>query len=62
MRQRLLQVPTAFEILPSDSRQLQAAGGEVLRASSEFRRLRRSLGLEAPFAAADGNPTQEAQP
>jgi NTE family protein len=52
MRQRLLQVPTAFEILPSDSRQLQAAGREVLRASPEFQRLRRSLGLEAGFAAA----------
>ncbi|SCK55639.1 NTE family protein [Variovorax sp. HW608] len=51
-RQRLLQVPTAFEILPSDSRQLQAAGREVLRASPEFQRLRRSLGLDAGFAAA----------
>jgi len=62
MRQHLLQVPTAFEILPSDSRLLQAAGREVLRASPEFQRLRRNLGMEAGFAAADGNPAQEPQP
>ena len=44
-RQLLLHVPTAFEILPSHSRQLQQAGRESLRASPEFQRLRRSLGL-----------------
>ena len=44
LRKTLLQVPTAFEILPEHSRQLQEAGREVLRASPEFQRLRRSLG------------------
>jgi NTE family protein len=62
MRQRLLQVPTAFEILPSDSLQLQAAGREVLRSSPEFQRLRRSLGLEARLTVADGDATQEPLP
>ncbi|MDF2463407.1 MAG: hypothetical protein K0Q43_1642 [Ramlibacter sp.] len=46
-RQTLLHVPTAFEILPSHSRQLQEAGRELLRASPEFQRLRRSLGLHS---------------
>ena len=45
-RKTLLQVPTAFEILPTHSRQLQEAGRELLRASPEFQRLRRSLGLD----------------
>ena len=51
LRQTLLQVPTAFEILPKHSRQLQQAGRELLRASPEFQRLRRSLGLEADATA-----------
>ena len=50
-RTRLLQVPTAFEILPADSRELQEAGREQLRASPEFQRLRRSLGLKQSTAA-----------
>ena len=62
LRKRLLQVPTAFEILPSDSRQLQEAGREVVRASPEFQRLRRSLGLEARFVAAEDDAAGEAQP
>jgi NTE family protein len=47
LRRELLHVPTAFEILPEHSRQLQAAGRELLRQSPEFQRLRRSLGLPA---------------
>jgi NTE family protein len=42
-RSALLQVPTAFEILPAYSHDLQEAGRELLRASPEFQRLRRSL-------------------
>jgi NTE family protein len=61
-RQTLLQVPTAFEILPAHSRQLQEAGRKLLRASPEYQRLRRSLGLETTFAAADAEGAQEAQP
>lgn len=45
LRRTLLHVPTAFEILPAHSRQLQAAGRTALRQSAEFQRLRRSLGL-----------------
>lgn len=65
-RDSLLLVPTAFEILPSHSRDLQAAGRELLRASAEFRRLRRSLGLdegqsEVSAAPVDG-ADDEAQP
>jgi NTE family protein len=61
-RKTLLQVPTAFEILPAHSRQLQEAGRKLLRASPEYQRLRRSLGLETTFAAADAEAAQEAQP
>jgi NTE family protein len=43
----LLHVPTAFEILPGHSRQLQEAGRQLLRGSAEFQRLRRSLGLDS---------------
>lgn len=46
-RKTLLHVPTAFEILPAHSRQLQEAGRRVLRRSPEFQRLRRSLGLDS---------------
>jgi len=53
-RQTLLHVPTAFEILPPHSRQLQEAGSEQLRASPEFQRLRRSLGLAVDAAALSG--------
>ncbi|CAM3719744.1 patatin-like phospholipase family protein [Polaromonas hydrogenivorans] len=64
-RQTLLHLPTAFEILPAHSRQLQEAGREVLRASPEYQRLRRSLGLETTSVAAadaDAEGAQEAQP
>jgi NTE family protein len=63
-RSSLLHVPTAFEILPSQSRELQAAGRELLRASPEFRRLRRSLGLdEVDALASDAAPAgEEPQP
>ena len=46
-RKTLLHVPTAFEILPGHSRQLQEAGRQLLRGSAEFQRLRRSLGLDS---------------
>lgn len=44
-RQRLLQVPTAFTISGDEVTQLIDAGRQVLRASPEYRALRRSLGL-----------------
>lgn len=50
-RKTLLQVPTAFEILPAHSRALQRAGRAVLRRSPEFQRLRRSLGLDPQSSA-----------
>ncbi|HXE47596.1 MAG TPA: patatin-like phospholipase family protein, partial [Ramlibacter sp.] len=49
--QTLLHVPTAFEIQPAHSRQLQEAGRGLLRDSPEFQRLRRSLGLDADTTA-----------
>jgi len=49
--QALLHVPTAFEIQPAHSRQLQEAGRGLLRDSPEFQRLRRSLGLDADTTA-----------
>lgn len=61
-RQRLMHVPTAFEILPTDSRALQEAGREQLRASPEFQRLRRSLGLDSSTAAVESGVVEEPQP
>lgn len=59
-RQTLLHVPTAFEILPAHSRQLQEAGRELLRRSPEFQRLRRSLGLDSGEAVvSDAGREQE---
>jgi len=53
LRQQLLQVPTAFTILPLQVRQLRDAGGAALRASAEFQKLVRSLqGQEASMATA----------
>lgn len=43
MRRQLLQVPTAFTILPWQVRRLQEAGSAALRASPEFQRLRADL-------------------
>lgn len=43
LRTQLLQVPTAFTILPLQVRQLEAAGRFALRESPEFQRLRDSL-------------------
>ena len=60
-RNTMLHVPTAFEILPVHSRQLQEAGRAQLRASPEFQRLRRSLGLEAN-AAVVSDAAEEPQP
>lgn len=54
MRQRLLQVPTAFTVLPLQVRQLREAGRVALRASPEFDRLRRGLqALESPRLGTD---------
>jgi NTE family protein len=55
-RKTLLQVPTAFEILPAHSRQLQEAGRTLLRGSPEFQRLRRSfaVGGDAVLSGAGG--------
>jgi NTE family protein len=50
-RKTLLQVPTAFEILPAHSRQLQEAGRALLRSSPEFQRLRLSFGLPSASGA-----------
>jgi NTE family protein len=61
-RQMLMRVPTAFEILPADSRHLQEAGRELLRASPEYQRLRRSLGLATTSVAVDSDDAEEARP
>jgi NTE family protein len=60
-RRTLLHVPTAFEILPGHSLHLQQAGRELLRASPEFQRLRRSLGLAADETVLRDAP-EELQP
>lgn len=62
VRNTLLRVPTAFEILPSHSRQLQEAGRELLRQSPEYQRLRLSLGLGAGEAGLSGALAGEPQP
>lgn len=51
MQQTLLQVPTAFTILPIQVRQLEKAGRTALRESPEFQQLRESL-KAAPVQAA----------
>ena len=43
LRQQLLQVPTAFTILPLQVRQLREAGRRTLRASAEFQKLVQAL-------------------
>ncbi|MGJ7510292.1 patatin-like phospholipase family protein [Variovorax sp. GT1P44] len=58
LRQLLLDVPTAFEILPAHARELQAAGRQVLRENPEFQRLRRSLDSQS-MAASIGPPGAE---
>jgi NTE family protein len=58
-RKALLQVPTAFEILPSHSRQLQEAGRALVRSAPEFRRLRRSLGLDGGPMLSDAGGAEE---
>ncbi|RZL89586.1 MAG: patatin-like phospholipase family protein [Variovorax sp.] len=47
MRQLLMDVPTAFEILPAHTHDLEAAGRLALRENPEFQRLRRSLGAQS---------------
>lgn len=47
MRQLLMDVPTAFEILPAHAHALEAAGRQVLRKNPEFQRLRRNLGAQS---------------
>ena len=49
LRQQLLQVPTAFTILPLQVRQLREAGRRTLRASAEFQKL--VQGLQAQDAS-----------
>jgi NTE family protein len=44
LRDSVLRVPTAFQILPVHVRDLQVAGRLALRDSAEFQRLRASLG------------------
>jgi len=44
LRDKVVRVPTAFEILPVHVHELQAAGRLALRDSPEFQRLRSSLG------------------
>jgi NTE family protein len=56
LRREVLTIPTAFTIDPEQVRHLVAAGGEALRRSPEFQRLRRSLGVgedEAGTSAED---------
>ncbi|MDB5968011.1 MAG: hypothetical protein JWQ90_461 [Hydrocarboniphaga sp.] len=53
VRRTLMNVPTAFTILPIQVRQLQIAGRRALRESPEFQRLRRSLAAEPEVALAD---------
>nr|WP_207190110.1 patatin-like phospholipase family protein [Ramlibacter ginsenosidimutans] len=62
LRETLLHAPTAFEILPEHSKQLQAAGRALLRANPEFQRLRRSLGLDGGMTTADADDAREPQP
>lgn len=51
MRHVLMDVPTAFEILPAHAHALEAAGRQVLRDNPEFQRLRRSLGVQSTATA-----------
>ncbi|MDM0116659.1 patatin-like phospholipase family protein [Variovorax sp. J22R133] len=50
MRQLLMDVPTAFEILPAHAHDLEASGRQVLRDNPEFQRLRRRLGVRSMTA------------
>lgn len=54
MRARLLQVPTAFTILPWQVRQLEEAGRAALRFSPQFQRLRASLSPPSAGAPKEG--------
>ncbi|MGO4392982.1 patatin-like phospholipase family protein [Variovorax sp. M-6] len=58
MRQLLMNVPTAFEILPTHAHALEAAGRQVLRENPEFQRLRHSLDSQ-PMAAGTAPPGAE---
>jgi NTE family protein len=51
LRQQLLQVPTAFTILPLQVRQLRDAGRRALRTSAEFQRLVQGLQGQAASVA-----------
>ena len=52
VRRTLMNVPTAFTILPIQVRRLQIAGRQALRESPEFQRLRRSLAAQPERAIA----------
>ena len=55
LRQQLLQVPTAFTILPLQVRQLREAGRLTLRASAEFQELVQGLrAMDTSMADAGG--------
>jgi NTE family protein len=52
LRRQLLQVPTAFTILPLQVRQLRKAGRLTLRASPDYRALLQRFGSQAVLAHA----------
>lgn len=58
LRQSLLRVPTALQLLPIQVRQLQLAGRQALRESPEFQRLSASLGAEPPATIASSPQVQ----
>ena len=57
LRQHLLQVPTAFTILPLQVRQLREAGRLTLRASAEFQELVQGLQAQDRSVADAGGTT-----
>ena len=57
LRRQLMQVPTAFTILPLQVRQLREAGRRTLRASAEFQKLVRSLQAQDTSVADAGGAT-----
>jgi NTE family protein len=59
LRSRLLQVPTAFTILPIQVRELVLAGRAALRDSAEFQRLRDSLHAERIQLALDTHASDD---
>lgn len=56
LRRQLLKVPTAFTVAPDDVSQLIAAGRQVLRQSSDYQALLRSLGATVGASAPASAP------